>query len=42
MKIQASEGQLSKQIREGAAMLEKYREEILIHTLKAYSPDIAP
>ena len=35
-------GSMSKQIREGSATLERYREEILVNTLKAYSPDIAP
>jgi hypothetical protein len=45
MKIQTSDqnvGSMSKQIREGSATLERYREEILVNTLKAYSPDIAP
>ena len=45
MKIQATElgvGPVSPQIRAGTAVLEKYREDILVSTLKAYSPDIAP
>lgn len=45
MKIQASEqsmGPSSQQIRAGTAVLEKYREDILVSTLRAYSPDIAP
>lgn len=45
MKIQSSEqsmGPVSQQIRAGQAILEKYREDILVSTLRAYSPDIAP
>ena len=38
----SSMGQMAKVFREGSATLEQYREEILINTLKAYSPDIAP
>lgn len=49
MKIQASEQHpgsnmsgTNNQIRQGNVILEKYREDILVSTLRAYSPDIAP
>jgi len=49
MKIQATEQHpgssmsgTDNQIRQGDMILEKYREDILVSTLRAYSPDIAP
>ena len=45
MKIQATgqaSGSISQQIRAASAVLDKYREDILVSTLRAYSPDIAP
>ena len=45
MRVQSSElgtGPVNPQVRAGSAILAKYREDILLSTLKAYSPDIAP